>query len=172
MKNRKGFTLMEIMVVVVIIGILAAISIPNLIGYARDGRNDRAKATLSRIAQGYKNFRNDFPWMGVASAVALTKQTLNEDFNTQSCNLTSLIGSNTSVNPSVLIECSYLENIDYEGLRYHFYIGDGGGNCSACDSATASTDLACMVGADGGVYDENYCAYIDANNAFHEPTIQ
>jgi type IV pilus assembly protein PilA len=33
MRNRKGFTLMEIMIVLAIVGILAAISIPNITGW-------------------------------------------------------------------------------------------------------------------------------------------
>ena len=61
MKNNKGFTLTEVMVVVRVIGILVALSIPFLIGYVREARNDRAKALLYIIAQGYRNFKMDYP---------------------------------------------------------------------------------------------------------------
>ena len=84
--------------------------------------------------------------------------------------LNSLVSGSTSITYSVLIQCSYINNINYEGLRYHFYLGDGNGECSACNGIP-DTALACMVGNDGGSYGENYCAYIDIDNVLHETAI-
>jgi len=48
MKNKKGFTLVEIMIVVAIIGLLAAIGIPSILGaYA----NSQDKAKLRNVAE-------------------------------------------------------------------------------------------------------------------------
>ncbi|MBU0469594.1 MAG: type II secretion system major pseudopilin GspG [Candidatus Omnitrophica bacterium] len=46
MKNRSGFTLIEIMLVVIIIGVLAAMVIPNMSGRGRQARISAAKADI------------------------------------------------------------------------------------------------------------------------------
>lgn len=41
MKNKKGFTLVEIIVVLVILAILAAIAVPSVIGYVNEAKESR-----------------------------------------------------------------------------------------------------------------------------------
>ena len=47
--NSKGFTLIELMIVVAIIGILAAIAIPNFLTYQCKSRQSEAKTNLGGI---------------------------------------------------------------------------------------------------------------------------
>jgi type IV pilus assembly protein PilA len=49
LKNRQGFTLIELMIVVAIIGVLSVISIPNFLMFQAKARQAEAKAALGAI---------------------------------------------------------------------------------------------------------------------------
>ena len=49
LNNKKGFTLIELMIVVAIIGILAAIAIPNFLKYQAKSKQSEAKVNLKAI---------------------------------------------------------------------------------------------------------------------------
>jgi len=56
---QRGFTLIEIMVVVVILGILAALVAPKLMGRTDDARRVAAKQDVATLMQGLKLYRLD-----------------------------------------------------------------------------------------------------------------
>ena len=55
--NQKGFTLIELMIVVAIIGILAAIAIPNFLQYQLKSKTAEAKTTLGSIKTAQEAYR-------------------------------------------------------------------------------------------------------------------
>ncbi len=58
MRNNKGFTLIELMIVVAIIGILAAIAIPNFMKFVAKTKRSEAKYNLEAI------YKCEISWFG------------------------------------------------------------------------------------------------------------
>lgn len=52
LRNRKGFTLVELMVVVIIVLVLAGIAVPVYIHYIQEGKKSEAYATIDSIVSG------------------------------------------------------------------------------------------------------------------------
>ncbi len=58
-KKQKGFTLIEIMVVVVILGILGALVVPNILGRTGEARGTAAKSDIQSISNALDLYKLD-----------------------------------------------------------------------------------------------------------------
>jgi general secretion pathway protein G len=56
---RRGFTLIELMVVLVILGVLAALIVPNVLDRTDDARVTAAKADINNLMQALKLYKLD-----------------------------------------------------------------------------------------------------------------
>ena len=58
-ERQRGFTLIELMVVLVIMGVLAALIVPNIIGRTDEARVTAAKTDIGTIMQALKLYKLD-----------------------------------------------------------------------------------------------------------------
>ena len=69
LQNRKGFTLIELMIVVAIIGILAAIAIPNFLRFQLKAKSSEGKVNLAAIRTAEESYLAEFGAYVSAAAV-------------------------------------------------------------------------------------------------------
>lgn len=83
--NQKGFTLVEVIVVLVIIAILAAVVIPTLTGYIDKSKESVCKYNRSSIIRWYKAYHNLNPSVTLSDVISLNCDDLNADVSGSQC---------------------------------------------------------------------------------------
>lgn len=94
-RNSRGFTLVEILIVVIILGILAAIVIPQFTNASSDARNNSVAATLQTMRGQIELFKiqhADTPPAATALSTVLTGKTNAADTTTVAAAGTGTLG--------------------------------------------------------------------------------
>lgn len=79
-KSNKGFTLIELMIVVAIIGILAAIAIPNFLRFQLKAKSSEGKVNVAAIRTAEVAYHSEFATYVGATASPATVPTAKVDF--------------------------------------------------------------------------------------------
>ncbi|OGW64738.1 MAG: hypothetical protein A3H49_07235 [Nitrospirae bacterium RIFCSPLOWO2_02_FULL_62_14] len=95
MRSQKGFTLIELMIVVAIIGILAAIAIPNFLSYQARARQAEAKTNLGGLYVAEVAFFGDQGEFGNFAQIGFTLGSVSNG-SCQVCRYTYRIPNSTS----------------------------------------------------------------------------
>jgi type IV pilus assembly protein PilA len=97
LRSQGGFTLVELMVVVAIIGVLSAIAVPNFKKYQAKSKTSEAKLQLSALYTAEQSFFSDY------DSYATCLQFMGYNPTNEVAQRIYAIGFNTAFNPTVAV---------------------------------------------------------------------
>ena len=158
MRNSKGFTLMELMVVVFIIAILVAAAVPSYLDNLRRTRYNEGLVALQKIAQANRTFVAQYPNHALAGQVSNSGTN-----NPGKCNPE---GDTTT---AVLYRCGYLIKDNWDALAFNIFVcnptAPNGGGIGCCQTGT----YAAMKFQNTNTNNPDYCGLIDLKMELCEP---
>ena len=145
--GRKGFTLIEILIVVIILGILAAIVIPQFAGASQDARTQSLRSTVqtlrSQIALYKLQHGDTLPDLTLNSGSNWTLLTASGTYNGSTVGpYMQAVPTNSLTNGSVVKNGTFggtaVTGADYV---YDYNSGNGSGNIWGCTNTTSGALL-------------------------------
>jgi len=145
--NSKGFTLMELMVVVLIVGILATVAVPSYKKTRESSHAAEAITVLQQLSMAQRQLSRENLALINTGSGAMTNSV-----NTGTCP-----SAGKPANEAELIACNYLAKNTWEGGDYKFYLGAR--NCtSKCGSITPVACAERDSSAESPYSEWKYCA--------------
>jgi type IV pilus assembly protein PilA len=132
-KNQKGFTLIELMIVVAIIGILAAVAIPAFLDYMKKGKRSEAELNLDAIKKGNKTYFVEHASYVVATAAATPMATCCAAGGVTKC----------PANAAAWQGVQAWDDLDFSVTEDHYFVYSYTGTTGTDYKAVASGDLDC-----------------------------
>ncbi|MBF0118221.1 MAG: prepilin-type N-terminal cleavage/methylation domain-containing protein [Desulfobacterales bacterium] len=137
LKNRKGFTLIELMIVVAIIGILAAIAIPNFRNYQLKAKRSEAPTNLKAIKVSEESYRAESgTYKSCAATPATAPQATKSAFTGGGANDFQAIGWSPSGNVYGQYTATNSNSTSFSGLATTDVDADAVRASFTCDHST------------------------------------
>ena len=147
--TESGFTLIELMIVVAIIGILSVVAIPTFDGYQKKAKGTEAKISLSHVFTGEKSFQSEYGIfcsnLDAIGAINSNQKYYSVGFKTGTATGPTGITCNGTVSP--INSSSTATGAPTPIVATKF---------AAVCTSTASAFLACAYAADNDVVDKDW----------------
>ncbi|MFW2388466.1 MAG: prepilin-type N-terminal cleavage/methylation domain-containing protein [Polyangiales bacterium] len=139
LSKKEGFTLIELMIVVAIIGILAAIAIPAFINYVKRSKTSEANANIKTMFQGAATYYEQENWTGGLPAPGDTMD------NVSHCTINSgSMENDPSDNKRVIAWENEDDNLQFQAMNFapadglYYAYGVTTAAASVCGNAAGS----------------------------------
>ena len=127
---QKGFTLIEVMIVVAIIGILAAIAMPNYTEYVNRARATEATSALADMRTRMEQyFQDNRKYDGNNVLLCAAPTSTNTQFFAFNCSVVPTATAYTLSAVGAGAMAGYQYNIDQNNSKSSSTPNSGGGNC-------------------------------------------
>ena len=117
---KKGFTLMEILFVLLVIALVVSFAVPAIRSVRYDVYNSRAKAALKKLAEARRSYYQQTKGSDISGGFGGSVAESYASYTCQDVAASGIPGSRTNSDVSQLFACGFLDWRDFVDLPYNF----------------------------------------------------